>query len=237
MEEEKKEEKITFKKSTLWQITTFVFLALFVFSIFTGGFSDFGSKDTAPTGNTIVNPPTNQPKINMEDLMDDDPVKGDKNAPVTIIEFSDFECPFCGRFYTQTLSQIDEQYIKTGKVKLVFRDFPLSFHQYAQKSAEASECADDQGKFWEYHDLLFENQATLSFDNLKQWASDLNLDTAKFNDCLDSGKHEAEVKQDMKDGSAAGIRGTPGFVINGQLVSGAQPFSVFQQAIEAGLNQ
>jgi protein-disulfide isomerase len=133
-------------------------------------------------------------------------------------------------------------------VKYVFRDYPLSFHQYAEKAAEAADCADEQGKYWEYHDLLFENQtahnATLQTDGLegvlstfKSYAADLGLDTATFDDCLDSGKYASEVQNDIQDGQAYGVSGTPAFFINGQLVSGAQPFSVFQQVIDAALEK
>ena len=154
---------------------------------------------------------------------DDDAVKGSADAPVTIIEFSDFQCPFCARFYSQTLGEIDDKYIKTGKVKLVFRDFPLSFHQNAQKAAEAAECAEEQGKFWEMHDKLF--------------AKDLGLDSAKFDECLVSDKYASEVQKDFKDGQGAGISGTPSFFINGVKLVGAQPFSAFQQVIEQELNK
>ncbi|RJQ18192.1 DsbA family protein [Candidatus Woesearchaeota archaeon] len=168
---------------------------------------------------------------------DDDPVLGDKNAPVEIIEFSDFQCPFCGRFYSQSMGQIKEKYVDTGKVKIVFRDFPLGFHQFAQKSSEAAECADEQGKFWEYHDKLFESQDALDTASLKQYASELGLDTAKFNSCLDTGKYASEVSKDLSDGTAAGVSGTPSFFINGQKIVGAQPYSVFEAAIEAALNE
>lgn len=131
-------------------------------------------------------------------------------------------------------------------MQYVFRDFPLSFHQYAEKAAEAAECADDQGKYWEYHDLLFENQTALSqtltseglegvLSIFKSYAADLGLDTATFDDCLDSGKQTSEVQKDIQDGQTYGVGGTPAFFINGQLVSGAQPFSVFQQVIDAAL--
>jgi len=166
---------------------------------------------------------------------DDDPVKGDKNAPVTIIEFSDFQCPYCERFYTQTLPLIDEKYIKTGKVKIVFRDFPLGFHQYAKKASEASECADQQGKFWDYHDKLFENQKALDISSLKQYAKELGLDTAKFDTCLDSGSMASEVQKDLTDGSKYGVSGTPSFFINGINLVGAQPFAAFEQVIEQEL--
>jgi protein-disulfide isomerase len=111
------------------------------------------------------------------------------------------------------------------EIRFVYRDFPLtSLHQYAEKAAEASECADDQGKFWEYHDLLFANQSALDVDSLKSYAAQLGLDTAKFNDCLDSGKQTSEVQKDAADAQAAGATGTPAFFVNGLLVSGALPF-------------
>ena len=113
------------------------------------------------------------------------------------------------------------------------RDFPLSsIHPFAQKASEATECADDQDKFWEYHDRVFENQAAMTVEDLKGYAQEMGLDTGEFNECLDSGKYEQEVLQDMQDGRAAGVSGTPAFFINGQLVSGAQPFTVFQQIID-----
>jgi protein-disulfide isomerase len=181
-------------------------------------------------------PSQEQPDVDMVALADDDPVKGDPNAPITIIEFSDFQCPFCGKFYRETLPQIKEKYIDTGKVKLIYRDFPLSFHENAQSAAEAAECANEQGKFWEYHDLLFEKQQDLSVENYKQWAEELGLDMEQFNECLDSGKYADEVTNDFSDGQAAGVTGTPAFFINGKKVSGAQPFSVFEQIIEEELS-
>jgi len=213
-----------------WKITTVVLVVLLAFLV-------FRNPAAAPTGGTVGDLPSpSGAPVDMEALMDDDAVKGDPNAPVTIIEWSDFECPFCGRFYSQTFGQIDEQYIKTGKVKFVYRDFPLSFHPQAQKSAEAAECAGEQEKFWEMHDLLFEKGLAGGVTAFKSYAQQIGLDTAKFNTCLDSGAMAAEVKKDMADGAAAGVTGTPGFLVNGKLVSGAQPFSVFQQIIEAELN-
>jgi len=164
--------------------------------------------------------------------------KGDENAPVTLFEFSDYQCPFCGRHFSQTLPQIEELYIKTGKVKLVFKDFPLdSIHPEATPAALAARCAGDQGKFWEMHDILYTNQATLSSSAYKQWAVQLDLDTEEFNTCLDTRKHLSAIRSNLAEGQQAGIQGTPGFVINGQLISGAQPFPVFQQAIESALAQ
>ncbi len=183
-----------------------------------------------PSGNSGSN-------VQAANLVDDDPVKGQKDAPLTIVEFSDFECPFCGRFYSNTLSQIEENYVDTGKVKLVFRDFPLeSLHPSANIAAQAAECAQEQGKFWEYHDTIFENQNQLSESSLKQWASDIGLDTEQFNQCLDSGKFSDEVQQDKQAAQDAGGRGTPFFVIGSQTLSGAQPYQNFQQVIESELN-
>ncbi len=167
--------------------------------------------------------------------VDDDAMKGKKDAPVTIIEFSEYQCPFCKRFVDGAYAQILKEYVDTGKVKYVFRDFPLGFHDQAKPAAEAAECAGDQGKYWEYHDLLFKNQASLSAANYKKWAKDLGLDTTKFNTCVDTNKHKAEVEKDFADGQKAGVSGTPAFFINGKMISGAQPYSVFKQEIEAAL--
>ena len=238
MEEQKsehaKEETVTLSKSTLWKAGTFVFAALFVISLFTGGFSG-----GTPTGQVIGDVPSdNQPtppagKVQVS--VDDDAVKGDSDAKVTIVEFSDYECPFCGRFYSDTLPQIRAQYVDTGKVKMVFRDFPLSFHPNAQKAAEAAECAGEQGKYWEMHDKLFDNQQALDVASLKSYAQQVGLKTADFNKCLDDGKMASEVSKDSSEGASYGVQGTPAFFINGKLVSGAQPFAAFKAAIDAEL--
>jgi protein-disulfide isomerase len=170
----------------------------------------------------------------VEVSVDDDPAQGPEDAAVTIIEFSDFQCPYCARFDVETLPQILSNY--GDRVRFVYRDFPLiSMHQYALKAAEASECADDQGAYWKYHDLLFNNQSALDDASLKEYAASLQLDTAAFNQCLDSDKYLSEVQKDEQDGITAGVQGTPAFFINGVLISGAQPYSVFQAAIEAAL--
>jgi protein-disulfide isomerase len=168
--------------------------------------------------------------------VDDDPAQGPEDAAVTIIEFSDFQCPYCARFDAETLPQILSNY--GDRVRFVYRDFPLtSLHQYAVKAAEASECADDQGAYWKYHDLLFQNQSALDDASLKNYAASLGLDTAAFNQCLDSDSNMSEIQKDYQDGIAAGVQGTPAFFVNGVLISGAQPYSVFQAAIEAALKE
>tara|TARA_Y100000034_G_C6763987_1_gene340479 strand:- start:20 stop:739 length:720 start_codon:yes stop_codon:yes gene_type:complete len=232
------EDTIKLKKSSIWKITTVVLGLAFIISL---GFNIFGG-DGDITGNAVAQPGNNNPtptgvaNVRAEDFIDDDPVLGDENAPLTIVEFSDFQCPFCARFHSQTLSQIKTEYIDTGKVKFVYRDLPLtSIHPQAMPAAEASECADDQGKFWEYHDILFERQSSLSSSNYVKWAEELGLDTNEFQECLDSNKHKDEVNNDLRDASSAGGRGTPYFIVGNQALSGAQPFAAFQQAIEAQL--
>lgn len=117
----------------------------------------------------------------------------------------------------------------------MFKDFPLSIHSHAQKAAEASRCAGEQDKYWEYHDVLFKNSSALGPDNFKKFAADLKLDTTKFTQCLDSGKYAEAVNQDMADGVKVGVSGTPAFLINGRFLSGAQPFSAFQEIIDEEL--
>ncbi len=163
-----------------------------------------------------------------------DPIKGSPKAPVLIYEYSDFECPFCGRA-APTVERILQEY--GDKVAVVFKQYPLPFHPNAQKAAEASECAQDQGKFWEYHDTLFANQDALSVTNLKQYAATLGLNTATFNTCLDSGEKASEVAADAAEGSSFGVQGTPGFFVNGITVRGAQPFEVFKEVIDAELGK
>ncbi len=162
------------------------------------------------------------------------PSKGPESAPVTIVEFSDFQCPFCSRA-NNAVNEVVKTY--GDKVRVVFRHFPLSFHQEAPKAAEASMCAADQNKFWEYHDKLFANQQALKVDDLKKAAADLGLDTARFNECLDSGKKAELVKKDMAAGEKAGVTGTPAFFINGIALSGAVPAEEFKAIIDAELNK
>lgn len=182
-----------------------------------------------PTGQVVAD--TNIVEVDV----DDDAIKGDEDAKVTIIEFSEFQCPFCKKYYDEAYGKIIEEYVDTGKVRYVFRDFPLSFHANAQKASEAAECAHEQDKFWEYHDKLFKNQQSLDVDSLKKYAKDLGLDEDKFNACLDSGKYEQEVKDDFNDGVNYGVQGTPSFFINGKLIAGAQPFENFKVIIEEEL--
>jgi protein-disulfide isomerase len=161
-----------------------------------------------------------------------DPFVGPENAAVTIVEFSDFECPFCSRGY-ETVNEVKELY--GDDVKIVFKNFPLSFHENAQKAAEASECAFDQDMFWEMHDMMFENQEAITVDDLKAYAEELGMDTEVFNECLDTGAKEEAVQADFDAGSEVGVTGTPAFFINGLTLVGAQPLEAFQAIIDAEL--
>lgn len=180
-----------------------------------------------------------------------DNAMGDPNAPVTITEYSDFQCPYCARFWTEMEQQIIDNYVATGKVYFVYRSMGNMLsdninrqaggnNTESRDAAEAAYCAGDQNKFWEYHDILFANQTGEGVGDYTQkrliaFADTLGLNTAEFKSCLTGGKYRDRVLQDEKDGNAAGIRATPSFVINGKVLEGAQPFSAFQQAIEAAL--
>ena len=171
----------------------------------------------------------------------DAPTLGRADAPVTIVEFSDYQCPFCQRFFATTLPELKREYIETGKVRYVFRDFPLEMHAQARKAAEAAHCAGEQGKYWEMHDVLFQNQRALAPPQLADHARLVGLDGATFDACLSSGRHAARVDRGLADGAAAGVQGTPGFVIGkttsgdvveGTPIRGAQPLERFRQIIE-----
>ena len=240
-------DEIKISKKSLWMYSTFVLLAVVII----GGvlLLSGGDGTTAPTGGNDV-PGT------VSASLDDDALLGNPNAKVTIVEFSDYQCPFCRKFWTDAYAQIKSQYIDTGKVNLVFRDFPLaSIHPMAQKSAEAAECVRESGgdeAYFEYHDKMFSEQnildsgsatgavtktITYTTTDLKSWATELGYNIGS---CLDSGKYAGEVQKDTTDAQSSGGRGTPYFVIMGEdgkgtALSGAQPFSAFKQVIDSKL--
>ncbi len=169
-------------------------------------------------------------------VKDSDHILGNPNAKVAMIEYSDFECPFCSRLFKETLPRLKENFIKSGKIKFIYRHFPLkSIHQNAQKAAEASECAGEQGKFWEYHDIVFERQGSLGISSFKQWSQELGLNSASFDSCLDSGKYASRVDEDFNEGVTLGVNGTPATFINGKLISGAMPYEEFERIINEEL--
>ena len=237
------------KKSSfiLGLVSGIAIISVIGFIVLLANNSDREENETGKTGeeNTVVkepekNPPA-QPAAGKVTINANDHIRGDKNALVTLVEFSDFQCPFCKRF-NPTMERVMDEY--KGKVRWIYRHFPLGFHKNAQKSAEASECAGEQGKFWEYLDKAFENSQAdgtgLNTDDLKKYAKELGLDINKFDSCLSSGKFAGKVKSDMASGQAAGVNGTPGTVIidkdgNTQLIRGALPFEQVKAKIDAAL--
>ena len=174
-------------------------------------------------------------------IQKDDFVLGSPAAKVVLIEYGDFQCPFCGRFAKTTEKQIIETYVKTGKAAFVWRDFAF-LGEESFRTAEAARCAGEQGKFWGYHDYLFnnqrgENEGAFADANLKSFAATLGLDQNKFNSCLDSEKYKKAVDDSTAAGQSVGVNGTPATFVNGKLISGAQPFSVFQKVIDEELKK
>ncbi|KKQ67332.1 MAG: DSBA oxidoreductase [Candidatus Daviesbacteria bacterium GW2011_GWA2_38_24] len=199
---------------------------------------------SAPAPDAAVPEPDSGP---VKVALDDDPVIGDKNAPVTLIEFSDYECPFCKRHFDQVYPELKKNYIDTGKVKLVFRDLPLSFHDpNATEQAVAANCAREQGgdaTYFKYHDEIFKrttSNKTFAKENLPKIAADLGLNTSNFQSCLDSNKYKDEVTKDLNYAATVGASGTPTFFvgksegseITATRIVGAQPYSAFQTQID-----
>ncbi|MBI4212454.1 MAG: thioredoxin domain-containing protein [Deltaproteobacteria bacterium] len=172
------------------------------------------------------------PRIEID--LSDAPSVGPQNAKVTLVEFSDYQCPFCARV-RPTIWRLVEEY--KNDLKYVFFDFPLSFHKDAQKAHEAAYCADDQGKYFEFHKKLFDQQRNIKPEDLKKYAKELQLNQKKFDECLDSGKYEARIRENTQKGANAGVSGTPAFFVNGIMLSGAQPYEAFKEAIESELNR
>jgi len=257
-------EEIKIKKSTYYTIVILAIMLLGMATFFGGYFianlessesitksdlEDFISKiEITANSKQQSGSATSEPQGILSISKDDDPIKGNPDAPVTIIEFSDFQCPFCSRFFDQTLPQIQKEYIDTGKVNFVYRDFPIdNLHPNARPAHIAAECADEEGKFWEYHDLLFERQKQWSGlssinvnDKFEQFASDIELNFDAFDSCLGSAYFADEVNKDYLDGITYGVTGTPTFFIGNEKegymeVSGAQPFAVFKQSIDRQL--
>ncbi len=166
--------------------------------------------------------------------VDDDPVRGNKEAPITIIEFSDYECPYCRQWHIEVLPQLEEKY--GDQIRLVYRDFPLyGIHANAESAAIAANCAGEQDKYYDYGDLLFINQGSLNTATYEKLAQDLQLNLDSFKQCVEDNRHKEEIEGDYNFASQLGVRSTPTFFINGLAVVGAQPFSVFEQIIDMEL--
>lgn len=255
-----KSENIFIKKSTFNKLIIGIFIASIIVTFLIGYM--FGAQTNESSEITIneisdINlnsapSPQEQfgPQIIRNISVDDDPMKGNPDAPITIIEFSDFQCPFCAKFHEETLPQLEQNYISTGKVNFVYRDFPIqSTHPNAVPAAFASECADDQGKFWEMHDMIFENQRVWqglqiqqSMSLFRDYAVEIGLNTDEFDSCMSSGKYAEEIQNDLDDGRKYGVTGTPGFFVGNEEIGftkliGAQPFSSFQRVIDGQLGR
>jgi protein-disulfide isomerase len=197
------------------------------------------SPSTAPAESSTAATPVTVTNISIGNA----PLLGSAEAKVTVVEFSDFQCPFCASFFSNTLSELKKEYIDTGKIKFYYKHYPLDFHQNAKVASVASECAKEQSKFWEYHNTLLGNQTlwetTTGNDTVKTfegYAENLGLDSSRFKPCLDSMKYERTVDSDLQQGSIMGITGTPSFFVGMEgkytLIEGAQPFESFKRAID-----
>ncbi|MBU1124833.1 MAG: DsbA family protein [Candidatus Omnitrophica bacterium] len=164
------------------------------------------------------------------------PIKGNAQAPVTLIEFSDFQCPYTKRFFQQSFPQIEKEYIDTGKLKFAYRDFPLGFHPFAKPAAIAARCAGAQGQYWQMFDKLLSDE-TLDQGSFDKYAEGLGLDTEAFSACRNDPQVAKAVESDIEDATKFGVQGTPSFFINGRYINGAYPFELFQQIIEEELKE
>ena len=191
-----------------------------------GGYLLWGGNRTSEAADTE--------KVRRVDVStDDDPSIGPEDAPVTIIEFSDYQCPYCESWYQQVYEQLLASY--PGQIRFVYRDLPLSMHPEALPAAEAADCAGEQGDYWKYHDALFGGQYGLNRAAYEQYAADLGLDTQAFTACLDSHRYQDEIQADASDAAHVGINSTPTFVVNGRVLVGALPFANFQAVIDEEL--
>ena len=204
----------------------YIFIPLAFFLGLGGGYLLWGSNPTTVAADTNA--------VKRVDVStDDDPSIGPANAPVTIIEFSDYQCPYCQVWYNQVYQQLLASY--PNKIRFVYRDLPLPMHPEAVPAAEAADCAGEQNAYWKYHDALFGQQYGLNRAAYEHYAADLGLDTKAFTACLDSQRYQAEIQADASDAGRVGISGTPSFVVNGRILVGALPFSDFKTVIDEEL--
>ncbi len=246
---EEEKDSITFKRTHLYAVLLPLAFALglsvgFLFwgrseppaAIPAGGQSSQGGSSS-----TAQSPPTSEvPEVNYDNIVrydvpiDDDPVLGPSDAPITIIEFSDYECPFCKKWHAEVYQRLLQSY--PDEIRLVYRDFPLTnIHPNAVPAAQAANCAHEQGRFWEYHDKLFEGAYGLGEDAYMQYALEVDLNIPSFEQCIAEDRYVEEIQADFDFAAQMGVSSTPTFFINGIALIGAQPFEVFQQVIDAEL--
>ncbi|UCD99850.1 MAG: thioredoxin domain-containing protein [Chloroflexota bacterium] len=235
-----------------WHLYAFIMPLIFVVGLILGFFlrgwfpvpglfNSASNEGTSSQQQSVVVPESNQnlpaetPQVVRYDVpVDDDPFLGSEDAPITIIEFSDYECPYCRQWHAEVYSQLLDTY--GDQIRFVYRDFPLeSIHVNAKPAAEAANCANEQGFFWEYHDKLFSMDLELSPETYLEYANQLGMDEEAFQECFESGRYQQEVQSDFDFAANLGVRSTPTFFINGIAVVGAQPFEIFQQVIEKEL--
>lgn len=207
-------------------------------------------KELSEIKNLLRSRPAGQPGAPRDIVLDISgaPVKGPKDAKVVLVEFSDYQCPFCARFTRDTIPQVQTDYVDTGKIKYVFADFPLeTIHPYAFKAAEAANCAGEQGQFWKMHDHLFANQKALKPEDLSQYAETLGLDKSKFQECLDTQRRASSIRKLMAQAGDAGVSSTPTLMVGLlqpnssrvkvlRVLKGAQPFAAVKDALDTALN-
>jgi len=219
-------------KNSFWKYSTFILIAFIIFGIF---FVIEDNKSNSNITGAVISDPTS----NL--IIQEYPTKGNPNALVTIVEYIDYQCPYCERYFSQTYNKIKTEYIDTGKVKYVLKDFPLSIHEFAQKASEAAYCVreqkGDEGYFL-MHDKIFSNQADINIDSLKLWAREIEgINPERFDSCLMSGKMLNTIQKSLAEGQKDGVQGTPIFFINGNKLEGAQPFSAFKTLIDTELKK
>lgn len=232
--ETRKNDSITIKKDALWKYSTVVLaVALILIVSFAIPWKNGNVvKDGTVPAPTVAGPAK---QVNAKVTSEDNFLKGNENSEVIIVEYSDFECPFCARAYSDAVAYIKENY-DDNDVAFVYRHLPLGFHQQAMPAAMATECAAEQGKFSEMHDMLFELGVQGGATSFEGFAEQIGLDTEQYKSCVSSGKYESDIQEDVKQASSFGINGTPGFLVNGKLISGACPSSTFDQAIQAEMD-
>ena len=247
MEKEKLSSKTSFLLGLFAGMAIISAISLFILLVGLVSREDFGKRkennvSVVPNQNINkpqVSPRPQEPEVDFSKISsvgEEDYIRGEEDAPVTIIEFSDFECPFCLRFQ-ESLDKVLKDY--QGKVRLVYRHFPLPFHSNAMKAAEAAECAGEQGKFWEMHDKIFEAQKEkkMGIEKWKNIAQELGLNIEQFNLCLDSGKYQKKILTQMNEAEQAGVKGTPTVFVNGEIIRGAVSYGTLSSVIDKKLKE